>query len=245
MSSDVSFPSAKNGVHSEDVVPWKRVEQFVGQLGHDLRNGLNACELQLTFLAEISTDPEAAEEVKALRTTLAGITKQLQAVRVAMGSSQMHPLNYPAAELCEDLRDRFGRLHAVSAGRVEWKNEVGAETLVSIDPEVTLSAVLELLNNALHFGAAGAGVVCAMREEAGAVLCTVEQEMAEAPGGPPDLWGASPLLSTRRGAYGLGLFRVRRGLEAQGSQLSFRYSAERKTLTASLTLPGAAQASTR
>ena len=66
-------------------VPWDRVERFVGQLTHDVRNGLNALELQLTFLGEISTDPEALEEVKRLRGTLLDVTRQLQTVKTAIG----------------------------------------------------------------------------------------------------------------------------------------------------------------
>ena len=245
MSSNVPTPPVQATVPSGTVIPWEKVEQFVGQLCHDVRNGLNACELQLTFLAEISTDPEAAEEVKGLRTTLAGITKQLQAVRLATGSSKAHPLDYPAADLFEDLRERFGRLHAAVAGRVEWRAEVSGETLVAVDPELTLNAGLELLNNALHFGEAATPVVCAMWEEAGQVVCSVQQTPAEAPGTLPEDWGRAPLTSTRRGAYGLGLFRARRGLEAQGSRLTFRYSPEQRTLTATMTLPAAAPASSR
>ena len=231
------MPLSTRSAQVDNLVPWERVEQFVSQFSHDLRNGLNACELQLTFLAEISTDPEAAEEVKALRSTLAGITKQLQTVRVATGVAKTHTLEYPAADLFEDLRERFVRLHPQGASRVAWEMEVGTQTTVNIDPEVTLSAGMELLHNALHFADAGSPITCRMRAEAGQVLCSVEQNYAGTPNPAPEDWGRSALLSTRRGAYGLGLFWVRRGLEAQGSRLDFHHSPEQKTVTAVLTLP--------
>ena len=221
-----------------DPVPWERVEKFVGQLSHDLRNGLNACELQLTFLAEISTDPDAAEEVKGLRSTLNGITKQLQAIRVATGSVKAHTLAYPATDLFEDLRDRLQRVHPEVVSRLKWHGEVSAQMLVKIDPDITLNAALELLNNAMHFADAGTPVLCSLREENGRVFLCIEQTLGTLMDSPED-WGRSPLKSTRRGAYGLGLFRARRGLEAQGSQLTIQHYPEQKRLAATVTLPGA------
>ena len=84
--------AASNLPHTTDIseasgelpaVPWDRVERFVGQLTHDIRNGLNALELQLTYLGEISTDPEAADEIKRLRATVGNVTRQLQTLRTA------------------------------------------------------------------------------------------------------------------------------------------------------------------
>ena len=220
------------------MVPWTRVEKFVGQLSHDLRNGLNACELQLTFLAEISTDPDAVTEVKGLRTTLNGITKQLQSIRVATGAVKAHTLEYPATDLFEDLQERFSRVHPEAACRIEWKSEASTQTLVRLDPDVTLSAALELLNNALHFADVGTPLVARLKERNKQVLLCVEESLDTMPDSPED-WGRSPLKSTRRGAYGLGLFRARRSLEAQGSQLDFHYQPEQKRLVATITLPAA------
>ena len=233
----------QNSVRSElsaSLVPWERVEKFVGQISHDLRNGLNACELQLTFLAEISTDPDAKEEVKGLRESLAGITKQLQAIRVAAGTVKAHTLDYPAADLFEDLRERFLRLHPEASSRVEWRDDVEGGTLVKIDPDITLNAVLELLNNALHFADAGTPVLCTWGQEGSQVSCVARQSLGTRPSDPPEEWGQSPLQSTRRGAYGLGLFRTRRILAAQGSRLEIRYLDDQKALTATVTLPAAA-----
>ena len=48
-------------------VPWNDVVRFVRQLSHDLRNHLNAIELQSTFLAELAQDGEMKPEVQRLR----------------------------------------------------------------------------------------------------------------------------------------------------------------------------------
>ena len=179
-----------------------------------------------------------------MRTSLAAVTKLLQTIRVATGVSKPNCLDYPAADLLEDLRERFVKLHPEAAGRVEWQSEVGSQTLVCVDPDITLNATLELLNNALYFADQGSSVACDLRETGGQVFCTVSETLVEAPAHPLETWGREPLQSTRREAYGLGLFRAQRGLEAQGSQLHFQHLPEQKKLVATVTLPGAAATTT-
>ena len=48
---------------SELRIPLDDVVRFVRQLSHDLRNHLNAAELQAAFMNEIAEDPEVKEEV--------------------------------------------------------------------------------------------------------------------------------------------------------------------------------------
>ena len=82
---------------------------FVGQLTHDVRNGLNALELQLTFLGEISTDPEAVDGDQAAAGTLTDITRQLQALQGVDRPRSSAPVEYPAERL---LRRPAGALRA-------------------------------------------------------------------------------------------------------------------------------------
>ena len=51
-------------------VPMPVLVKFVRQLGHDLRNQLNAAELQSAYLAEIVPDGELTDEIKRLRQLL-------------------------------------------------------------------------------------------------------------------------------------------------------------------------------
>ena len=222
-------------------VPWERVEGFVGQLTHDIRNGLNAVELQLTYLGEISTDPEAVDEIKRLRNSLANVTRQLLTLRTAMVTVTPYPQEYPAEEFFDDLRERFAKLRTEGTGEVVWDVKLDAGSLLSVDPELTINALLELLGNALHFtrGATEPIRVQVTQDEHRVTFSLREPQPAE-PGVPPDDWGRTPLLTTRRGAYGLGLFRVRRCLEAQGGTLDVAYSGEQNTLTTNVTLPGTA-----
>ena len=229
-------PVAASASPSATEVPWERIEQFVGQLAHDVRNGLNALELQLTFLGEISTDPEAAAEVKLIRKTLSDVTRQLQAVRNSTAAPSLNKLDYPAKDFFEDLQERFERQEAAGKARVQWQIDMGAVSL-SIDPETTMSAFLELLANALRFGGAGTAVIMTAAVNADAASVTLRETPSPAPAFPLEAWGRSPLLSSRRGAYGIGLFRVRRILESQGGSYRVDYSEPDQTLITRVTLP--------
>ncbi|HET9856838.1 MAG TPA: hypothetical protein VFP99_03315, partial [Chthoniobacterales bacterium] len=48
-------------------VPWVDMVNFVRQLSHDLRNNLNAVELQSAYLAELAEEGEMKTEVQRLR----------------------------------------------------------------------------------------------------------------------------------------------------------------------------------
>ena len=48
-------------------VDWNDVVRFMRQLSHDLRNHLNAAELQVAYLNELAESAEMKEEVKRLR----------------------------------------------------------------------------------------------------------------------------------------------------------------------------------
>src|SRR3954451_18299390 len=59
-------------------VSWDDVVRFIRQLSHDLRNHLNAAELQAAYLSEIATDAEMKEEIKRLREMVSVLGTTLQ-----------------------------------------------------------------------------------------------------------------------------------------------------------------------
>ena len=212
----------------------------MGLFTHDVRNGLNALELQLTFLGEISEDPEAKAEVKRMRGSVAEITRQLQAVRVATGVPSPHPFAYPAADFVEDVRERFERQQADVSSRVQWEIESGGGS-VAVDPELSMAALLELLANALFHATKDSAVrVDAVSGTAGLTL-TIQQSLASLPGDSPEAWGHTPLSSSRRNGYGLGAFRARRIIESQGGSLHFAYKEAEQSLATVVTLPAATE----
>jgi signal transduction histidine kinase len=66
-------------------VPWSDAIRFVRQLSHDLRNHLNAIELQSVYISELDADPELKREIKRLRENIARLTAILQKLSAALG----------------------------------------------------------------------------------------------------------------------------------------------------------------
>ncbi len=212
----------------------------MGLFTHDIRNGLNALELQLTFLGEISDDPEAKAEVKRMRGSVAEITRQLQAVRTSTGAPSPHPFTYPSADFVEDVRERFERQQADVSPRVRWEVEPGVAS-VAVDPELSMTALLELLANALHHAVKDSAVLVRAAGGAAGLTLTIQQSLATPPDDPPEDWGRTPLSSSRRNGYGLGVFRARRIIESQGGSLQFAYDAAKQSLATVMTLPAATE----
>ena len=80
-------------------VPWNDVVRFVRQLSHDLRNHLNAIELQSTFLAELAQDGEMKPEVQRLREMTYEIGVTLQKLTAAMSEANPRLMSYRAVDL--------------------------------------------------------------------------------------------------------------------------------------------------
>src|SRR5437763_11025990 len=89
-------------------VAWPDVVRFFRQLSHDLRNQLNAVELQSAFLAELATDGELKAEVTRLRKMVSECGIALQRLSSRLNPSTPHPTAYGARDLVEDLRAKIG-----------------------------------------------------------------------------------------------------------------------------------------
>ena len=66
-------------------VAWSDVVRFIRQLSHDLRNHLNAIELQSAYISELERDDEIKSEIKRLREMISGLTSTLQSLSQAVG----------------------------------------------------------------------------------------------------------------------------------------------------------------
>src|SRR5437016_12193139 len=84
-------------------VSWPDMVKFVRQLGHDIRNNLNAVELQAAYLAELAEEAEMKNEVQRLRGMVSEVGVNLQ--RLSSALSQINPIliSYRAADFVDDL----------------------------------------------------------------------------------------------------------------------------------------------
>ena len=216
-------------------VPLTNVTRFLRQFIHDLRNHLNAAELQSAYLAEINPADESREEVKRLRTTLAHLSADLQAVAKALSEPRLTKMPYVAADFVDDLRQRVTTEHPDHSERIEWPKS-SADAKLQIDPELLLGALAELFANAFRHGLGPGKIIvgCAPAKEA--VFLTIREPKNSFESATHN-WGNEPMQSISKGHYGLGLFRSRAIIEAHGGRLTAHYDTPGSSLVTTIQLP--------
>ena len=215
-------PSPASG---EPSVPLERVAKFIRQLTHDVRNGLSAIDLETAFIAEIATDEEVLGELRKLREMVAETAKMLRFVSQNFQPVTVHPIPWAAETVMEELRKRLQTEFPDDWSAVEVESRFAAETTVNIDLNQTLNAVISVLRNAFQFRRDGERIRLAGRMEQGRAMLEVREpkEALDNPL-PPAQWGREPLVSTRPGGYGLGLYQARQIAEAQGGSLEAAFT---------------------
>lgn len=213
------------------------VVKFVRQLAHDLRNHLNAAELQSAYLIEIAENREVKDEIKRLRGMIAQVGANLQSLTTALGQPRPTEMPYSATDLLDDLRQKLAADHPGKSANVEWNVQTG-DAILEIDPQLLLPALLELFTNAFrHEPAKGVISVTAHTENSRFVFTMREPK--------PDFarstenWGREPLRTVGQGHYGLGLYRTRAIVEAHHGELKARYDKNTSVLITTVTLPAA------
>ena len=202
-------------------IPLPKLSVFIRQIAHDLRNGLNAIDLEAAYVAEIVTEEEASAELKKLRAMVATVAKNLQDLSGYFGTLSLTPMEIDAHEFAEALRERIASQLGEKAAEVEWKPAVG-EAPVEVDFELIAAALTEILRNAFQFREGKSPIVCTLTFNEAGLRIEVREKKAAVPSDPAG-WGGEPLSSTRRGAYGLGLFQAQRIVQAHGGILAARH----------------------
>lgn len=90
--------------------------------------------------------------------------------------------------------------------------------------------------NAIQFADAGGRVNVRSFAEDGNVIFDISEPCVSAPSSP-QTWGMEPFVTTRRGAYGLGVFRARMILAAHHGDLVYHHDPAQNLLTAKIILP--------
>ena len=210
--------------------------KFVRQLSHDLRNHLNAVELQAAFLGEIASDQEMKDEVKRLREMLGTTGSALQKLSADMGQARLNPISYKAADFMDDLRQKLSSITGEDASKIEWNINVG-ELMLDLDPQLIFSALQELIANAQRFGKGNSLTIAASANDHDQVVLSLSEPKADF---SHDLsnWSREPLKNISHGHYGLGLNRARIIVESHGGKLEASYDSQAKNLITRITLPG-------
>lgn len=223
----------------EVMVPFERVGALVSQLTHDVRNRLSGMQLQSALVGELLTAPEDAEKARRALNVLRGIiedyAKTLQRFSARFRVATPALLTYPAKMFTEDFRARLAQTLPDFAPQVAWTEDL-ADEAIPVDPEMAFAALGEILQNAAHFQERGEPVAAHAAVKAGRFEIELREHRAAVPS-EPGTWGREPLVSTRSGGYGIGLFHARRLLAAQGGGVEFTHDPASAQLTTRVFLP--------
>ena len=216
-------------------IPWPDVVKFIRQLGHDIRNNLNAVELQSAYLAELATEGELKDEVKRLREMVSTMGTALQKLSASLGQTSPSLISYPAADFVEDVKQKLTKDFPNESAKVKWDVKVTNEKL-QIDPVSAQQALLELFANAFHHEHNLKEVVAKAHIDHGNFVFELQEPKAKF-----DLsterWGREPLRHVGQGRYGLGLNRVRSVVEAHGGKFGAEFDRSTSTLVSKIILP--------
>jgi len=222
-------------------VSWTDIVRFVRQLSHDLRNHLNAAELQAVYISELTGDAELKTEIKRLRATIAGLGAILQKLLADLGQVKPSLMPYRAVDFVEDLRQKFAHDFPQESAAVNWDVQPG-DAALNVDPQLLQQALLELFANAFQHQRGQGPLVATAKIDNDRFVFTLREPKAGFELSTEN-WGREPLRKISQGHYGLGLNRVRVIVEAHGGELHAHYDPTESVLLTTITLPLSAEPS--
>jgi K+-sensing histidine kinase KdpD len=215
-------------------VPMPDVIQFVRQLSHDLRNQLNAAELQSAYLKEIAEDPEIKEEVQRLRGMLSEFGSALQRLTAALAPVKLTEMRYEAAAFIEDLQQKIAMQFPENNDDITWEIHVGGSAM-DIDPQLLQQAMLELIANAFQHARATGPIRIHATANGELALRIIEPKTAFEDS--TEEWGREPFRYVKHGHYSLGLHRARNIVEAHRGRLAAHHDPSSSSLITTVVLP--------
>ena len=218
-----------------DGVPWTDVVRFVRQLSHDLRNHLNAAELQSAYIGEIAEGAELKTEINRLRETMSQLGAVLRSLSAGLGEIKPSLMPYGAAELVGDLRNTLSRDFPKESATITWSVQLG-DGAFNIDPHLLLQAFTELFANAFQHERGEGAIVATAKIDNGHFVFTLCEPKAGFELSTVN-WGREPLRKISQGHYGLGLNRARVIMEAHDGELRAQYDSAASTLITTIRLP--------
>jgi signal transduction histidine kinase len=216
-------------------IPWSDVVHFVRQLSHDLRNDLNAIELQSTYISELEKEEELKGEIKRLREIVSGATSTLQRLSRAVGEVTPNRIAYRGVDFMQDLRSKIEHDFPKESAEISWDIELG-EAMLNVDPQFLEEAFTELFANAFRHDRGKGPLLAKAKIDNKRFLFTLHEPKPRFNLSTQD-WGREPLGKISNRHYGLGLNRVRAIVEAHGGELHAQYDPNVSALITTLALP--------
>ncbi len=210
--------------------------KFIRQLAHDLRNHLNAAELQSAYLMEIAENSEVRDEIKRLRGMIAQVGANLQDLTADLSQPRLTQMPYAAKDFVEDLQLKLAADFPQETASVKWDVSTVGDSTLDIDPQLLIPAFLELFANAFRHER-GDGVISAAAGTEGARFVFTLSESKQNFTRSTENWGREPLRVLGQGHYGLGLYRTRAIVEAHGGELVARHDKATSSLVTTITFP--------
>ena len=178
-----------------DVLPspvsWARLTAFVRQLGHDIRNDLNALSLEAALLKELVADPEAVTSATRIQSQLRDIANRLKELsgRYTLPTPQIGPVS--VAELGSHLQN------ALVGGTLDW--ELAGDGQVQTDAALLGRAFRELAQNAIERAKTQKPKASLTATKGGGAVLILRELSEEYP------WPDSAFETPKAGHYGAGL----------------------------------------
>jgi K+-sensing histidine kinase KdpD len=216
-------------------VPWIDTVRFVQQLSHDLRNHLNAIELQSAYISELDASAELKGEIKRLREMISGLTAILQNLSRGVAEVKPNLISYRASDLVEDLSKKIAHDFPNESAEMTWDIQTGG-AMLNVDPQLLQQAFSEVFANAFQHDRGKGRLVAAARIDGKRFVFTLREPKARFELSIEN-WGREPFRKITRGHYGLGLNRLRVIMEAHGGEMHAEYDPKGSTLLTTLTLP--------
>src|SRR5437763_6830028 len=227
--------SSKQPPDKSPSVAWPDSVKFVRQLSHDIRNNLNAVELQSAYLAELAKEGEMKGESQRLREMTSQIGTSLQRVTAGLNQANPNPIPYPATDFVEDLKQKLTKEFPDNAAKVTWDVQLKDATL-QIDPQLTQQAFLELFGNAFQHERNVKAITARAYIANDSFVFELHEPKARFELSTEN-WGREPLRNVSQGHYGLGLNRTRSVAEAHSGDFRAEHDQKTSMLITTLRLP--------
>lgn len=213
-------------------MPLAAVMAFLKHHLHDVRNDLNALNLETMLLDLHVTGGEGAESVRRIQELLHQSAGRLGTLSRKFSEASPNLDVLPVQFILASWRDEWTSSGAKP--EITWEASP-VEASVKVDPVHAGEVFREWLSNARQYASAVA--VVSLSEQDGSVIFRLTERKAEPLGSDILEWGLRPFARPRKGSYGLGLWRVRNLARANGGTWRQRYSPEENSLVSEFSLP--------